>query len=51
MAQAFFTNIVRLHGMPQSMVSDRDPVFTSTFWCELMRPMGAKLHMTTVFHP
>lgn len=50
-AQAFFAEIVRLHGMPQSMVSDRDPVFTSTFWKELMRLMGAKMHMTTAFHP
>ena len=50
-AQAFFTDIVRLHGVPQSMVSDRDPVFTSTFWRELMRLMGTKLHMTTAFHP
>jgi hypothetical protein len=50
-AQAFFTNIVRLHGMPQSKVSDRDPVFTSTFWRELMRLMGAKLHVTMAFHP
>jgi len=50
-AQAFFTDIVRLHGVPQSMVSDRDPVFTSTFWRELMWLMGTKLHMTTAFHP
>ena len=50
-AQAFFTDIVRLHGVPHSMVSDRDPVFTSTFWRELMRLMGTKLHMTTAFHP
>jgi hypothetical protein len=50
-AQAFFTDIVRLHGIPQSLVSDRDPVFTSTFWRELMRLMVTKLHMTTAFHP
>jgi transposase InsO family protein len=42
-AQAFFSEIVRLHGIPQSMVSDRDHVFTSTFWQELMRLSGAKL--------
>jgi len=50
-AQAFFTDIARLHGVPQSMVSDRDPVFTSAFWRELMRLMGTKLHMTSAFHP
>jgi transposase InsO family protein len=50
-AQAFFSDIVRLHGMPQSIVSDRDSVFTSNFWQELMRLMGAKLHMTSAFHP
>jgi hypothetical protein len=33
------------------MVSDRDTVFTSTFWQELMRLMGTKLQMTTTFHP
>jgi hypothetical protein len=50
-AQAFFADIVRLHGVPQSLVSDRDTVFTSTFWQELMRLMGTKLQMTTAFHP
>jgi hypothetical protein len=50
-AQVFFTDIVRLHGVPQSIVSDRDLVFTSTFWRELMQLMGTKLHMTSAFHP
>jgi transposase InsO family protein len=50
-AQAFFTEVVRLHGLPQSIVSDRDPVFTSRFWAELMRLSGIKLHMTSAFHP
>jgi hypothetical protein len=50
-AQAFFNDVVRLHGVPQSMVSDRDTVFTSTFWQELMRLMGTKLQMTTAIHP
>jgi hypothetical protein len=50
-AQAFFTEIVRLHGIPQSIVSDRDPVFTAAFWKELMRLSGVKLQMTSAFHP
>jgi hypothetical protein len=50
-AQAFFAEIVCLHDVLQSMVSDRDAVFTSKFWRELMRLMGTKLHMTSAFHP
>jgi len=50
-ARAFFAEIVRLHGVPQSMVSDRDSIFTSAFWRELMRLTGTKLHMTSAFHP
>jgi hypothetical protein len=50
-AHAFFVDIVRLHGVPQSIVSDRDTVFTSNFWRELMCLSGTKLQMTTAFHP
>jgi hypothetical protein len=50
-AQAFFADIVRLHEVPQSIVFDRNPVFTLTFWRELMRLMGTKLHMASAFHP
>jgi hypothetical protein len=39
-AKAFFDNIVRLHGMPCFIVSDRDPIFTSTFWKELYIQAG-----------
>jgi transposase InsO family protein len=50
-ARAFFDDIVRLHGFPQSIVSDRDSVFTSAFWTELFRLAGVRLCMSTAFHP
>jgi hypothetical protein len=50
-AQAFCAEVVRLHGVPQSIVSDRDPVFTSVFWRELMALTGAKLFMSSAFQP
>lgn len=43
--------IVRLHGLPSSIVSDRDSKFTSKWWRELHKIMGAKLLMSTSFHP
>ena len=42
--------VVRLHGIPESIVSDRDTKFTSIFWKELHRLVGSKLLMSTVFH-
>jgi len=50
-ARAFFTDIVRLHGFPESIVSDRDPVFTGHFWRDLFRLAGVKLRMSSAFHP
>ncbi|KAL0463175.1 UNVERIFIED_CONTAM: Transposon Tf2-12 polyprotein [Sesamum latifolium] len=43
--------IVRLHRIPTSIVSDRDPRFTSHFWGSLHRALGTKLHFSTAFHP
>ena len=36
-AQVFFENIFKLHGMPKSIVCDKDPAFTSWFWTELFQ--------------
>jgi len=50
-ADLYYREIVRLHGLPESIVSDRDPRFTSKFWQELHRITGSKLLMSTAFHP
>jgi hypothetical protein len=50
-ARAFFNDIVRLHGFPESIVSDRDPVFTSNIWRELFALAGVTLKPSTAFHP
>jgi hypothetical protein len=50
-AKAFFDSIVRLHGFPVSIVSDRDPVFTGHVWRDLFKMAGVQLRMSTAFHP
>ena len=49
--RVFFDEVVRLHGLPASIVSDHDTVFTSSFWRELFRLSGVKLQYSTAFHP
>jgi hypothetical protein len=50
-AKDFFDHIVRLHGTPCSLVSDRDLVFTSTLWKELFQLTGVTLRFSSAFHP
>jgi hypothetical protein len=50
-AQIFMDQVFKLHGMPQSIVFDRNPTFTSNFWQELFKIQGTKLHLSTTYHP
>lgn len=50
-AKAFMDWIVALHRVPRFIISDRDKIFTNSFWQELMRSMGIKLNMSIAYHP
>ena len=50
-AKTFISHIVRLHGIPTSIVSDRDRVFISSFWKALFQLSGTKLCMSSSYHP
>ena len=51
LAKAFVREIWRLHGLPFGIVSDRDTVFTSKLWTEVMRLMDVSEDMSTAYHP
>jgi hypothetical protein len=50
-AQIFMDQVFKIHGMPHSIVSDRDPTFISNFWQELFKIQGTQLHLSTSYHP
>jgi hypothetical protein len=49
--QIFFENVFKLHGMPRTIVCDRDRVFTSGFWTELFRLNRTKFNFSSAYHP
>lgn len=50
-AEAYMQFIHKLHGLPQSLISDRDRIFTSTLWTTLFRLAGTQLRMSSSYHP
>jgi hypothetical protein len=51
LARKFLSEIWRLHGLPEEIVSDRDAKFTSKFWAALMEAIGTRRKLSTAFYP
>ncbi|GKA12147.1 putative reverse transcriptase domain-containing protein [Tanacetum coccineum] len=51
LAQLYLKEIICKHGVPTSIISDRDSLFTSRFWKSLQEAMGTQLDMSTAYHP
>jgi hypothetical protein len=50
-AKVVYDNVVKLHGLPKTIVSDRDKMFTSTVWKELFSMMGTQQILSSAHHP
>ena len=51
LVELYMKEIVQLHGIPMSIILDRDPRFTSRFLGKLQEALGTRLNFSTVFHP
>ena len=51
LSQLYMKEIVRLYGVPSTIVSNRDPRFTYMFWGILQKAFGMKLYLSTTYHP
>jgi hypothetical protein len=51
LARIYLKEIVRLHGIPRRIVSDKRTQFTSKFWLSVQQAMGTKLDFSTAYHP
>ena len=51
MANLFMFHIFKHHGLPSSIISDRDPRMTSLFWRGLFENLGTKLNFSSAYHP
>ena len=51
LTELYIKEIVRFHGIPISIISDRDPRFTSRFWGNFLEALSTRLNFSTAFHP
>ncbi|GJX73439.1 putative reverse transcriptase domain-containing protein [Tanacetum coccineum] len=51
LARLYLKEVVTRHGIPVSIIYDRDPQFTSNFWRSFQKAMGTRLDMSTAYHP
>lgn len=50
-ADLLCSHVIKHHGLPQSIISDRDSKFTANFWRQLMKLLGTKHRLSTAYHP
>ena len=51
MAHQLLRKVIANHGMPETIISDQDKLFTLKFWTTLMKLMGINHQLTTAYHP
>ncbi|GJV79998.1 putative reverse transcriptase domain-containing protein [Tanacetum coccineum] len=51
LARMYLKEVVTRHGIPVSIICDRDPRFASNFWRSLQKALGTSLDMSTAYHP
>ncbi|KAA3470343.1 reverse transcriptase [Gossypium australe] len=51
LVELYIVEVVRLHGVPVYIISDRNPIFTSRFWKKLQEALGTRLNFSAAFHP
>jgi transposase InsO family protein len=50
-AKLYIENVFKLHGLPSEIVTDRDSIYTSALWQEMLKALDIKMNISTAYHP